>query len=169
MEFSTERLLIRRFKSTDVEEVFEYLSDPDVMKFIEPPFSFQQTSKFITNYGLSDRPVIFALVERKSDAVIGHIIFREFNYPKQYELGWILNKNYWNLGYATEASRSLLEYAFENLCLSEVVVEVGEKNFKSLNIINKLKMKQHPNKEKDLLVYCLTREEWLSKTKDFIL
>lgn len=42
----TERLKIRKFTNNDLTELYNLLSDEDVMKFIEPPFSWKKNSEF---------------------------------------------------------------------------------------------------------------------------
>ena len=34
---------IRKMRETDEQDLYEVLSDPDVMRYIEPPFSMEQT------------------------------------------------------------------------------------------------------------------------------
>ena len=65
-ELITKRCKIRRFKPSDADGLFEVLSDSDVMRFVEPPFTYAQTCDFVERCGLCDNPKIFALIMDKS-------------------------------------------------------------------------------------------------------
>ena len=60
MEFETRRLLIRRFTEADAEALYVVLSDPEVMRYIEPPFSLEQTRAFLRDAGLCAPPLVYA-------------------------------------------------------------------------------------------------------------
>ena len=116
----TPRLTIRHLKPSDVDGLYNVLCDADVMRYIEPPFSREQTASFVQTYGLCDNLKIFALIYDKSKQLIGHLIFHPFDddtlerkYGKDevWELGWILAKAYWHQGLATEITHCTIEYA----------------------------------------------------------
>ena len=52
----TERLKIREFTNNDLTELYNLLSDEDVMEFIEPPFSWEKTANFLNSVVLIDPP-----------------------------------------------------------------------------------------------------------------
>lgn len=113
-EISTKRLIMRRFNKNDADDVYEYLGDEDVMQYIEPSFNYEQTVEFIDLFICVD-PAVYALVEKISGKVIGHIIFHSYKHDLVYEIGWILNKNFQGKGYAFEVSNELIKYGFEEL------------------------------------------------------
>lgn len=145
MKLETSELLIRDFKIEDVEQAYEYLKDPQVMKHIETEYTLEQTKEFITECGIKKK-LIFALIEKKSSILIGHVIFHPFDSLEEYEIGWIINKSYWGNGYAKEISMKLIQYAQEVLHLKRVIAEAEASNEKSLYIIQTLGMKE--NKER---------------------
>lgn len=65
-ELITSRCKIRKFKPSDADGLFEVLSDAQVMKFVEQPFTHAQTCDFVLEYGLCENPKIFALIVDKS-------------------------------------------------------------------------------------------------------
>lgn len=89
---------------------------------------------------MGDQPGVFALVEKQSGKVIGHIVFHEFDEPEIYELGWILGKEYWRRGYAYEISKALIDYGFWEMNLHRIVAETADP-VKSLGLMKKLGMK----------------------------
>lgn len=106
---TTERLKIRKFEKDDLMELYNLLSDEDVMEFIEPPFSLERTSEFLNSVALIDNPLIYA-VEDFDRNFIGYVIFHEYD-DESFELGWILNKKYWGKGYADELTKAFIEHS----------------------------------------------------------
>jgi len=100
---------IRNMTTNDVQDLFEVLSDPDVMKYIEPPFTIEQTKQFITDCGLCEPSLVYA-VENDNKEFIGYVIFHEYDSDSM-EIGWLLKKKHWGKGYATELTRELIERA----------------------------------------------------------
>lgn len=107
----TERLKIRKFTNNDLTELYNLLSDEDVMEFIEPPFLWEKTANFLNSFALIDPPLIYA-VEDFSQKFIGYVIFHEYD-KDSFELGWILNKRYWGKGYANELTKAFINRSSE--------------------------------------------------------
>lgn len=142
MFVETNRLIVRDFLEEDVYEAYQYLSDERVMKYVEPIFSLEQTKEFVLTYGC-EKNMVFALMEKESKKLIGHMIFHPYDSQDEYEIGWILNSDYWGKGYAAEASEALIGYAFENLNANRIVAENVDRNVHALSIIQKLGMKEN--------------------------
>jgi len=71
------------------------------------------------------------------------------------EIGWRLAAHQWNLGYATEAAKAVLKYAFETLKLKEIVSFTAVDNVRSRRVMEKIGLRHnpaddfdHPNLEK---------------------
>lgn len=103
----TERLKIRKFTNNDLRDLYNLLSDEDVMEFIEAPFSWEKTANFLNSVALIDSPLIYA-VEDFNQKFIGYVIFHEYD-KDSFELGWILNKGDWGEGYATELTKAFIK------------------------------------------------------------
>lgn len=142
MFIETKHLIIREFRECDLEETHQYLSDEHVMKLIEPTFNLEQTREFIITYGC-EKKMVFALIEKNTNQVIGHLIFHPYDSLDEYEIGWIINSRFWGKGYATEASEAVIKYAFENLNVSQIVAETVEGNVAALRIIHKLGLQEN--------------------------
>ena len=71
--------------------------------------------------------------------MIGYILFKESE-KKVYEIGWFFNRNYWRKGFAYEACKAIINYAFDTLNAHKIFAETidGEK---SVNLMKKLGMK----------------------------
>ena len=101
MHLETERLIIRDFKLSDIDDLYEIFSEDEVMEYIEPVYDRNKTLNFIKEFCIEHKGA-FACANRENEKVIGYIIFKEYE-DKVYELGWIFNKEYWGKGYAYES------------------------------------------------------------------
>lgn len=144
-ELKTPRLTIRHLKPSDVDGLYNVLRDADVMRYIEPPFSREQTASFVQTYGLCDNPKMFALIYDKSKQLIGHLIFhpfdddtleRKYGKGKVWELGWIIAKAYWHQSLATETTRHIIEYA-KQAGIRALVIECDPQCVATINIAAK--------------------------------
>lgn len=113
----TKRLLIRPFREEDAEAWQPILSDPEVMRWLEPPFSPEQTRRFIREAGLCSPPLVWALMEKKGGRPVGHLIWHPYG-DGAMELGWVLGREHWGQGLATELAEALLGEA-----QTDVVIE----------------------------------------------
>lgn len=111
MKLTTKRCAVRPFTVDDAPDLYKILSDKEVMRYIEPPFNLEQTREFIRSAGLCEPPLVYALIWRKTDRVIGHIIFHPYPYQSGWEIGWILSRAYWGMGIAQETTEALIDYA----------------------------------------------------------
>lgn len=125
MRIETKRFIIRKMKESDAEALFAIFSDAETMRFIEPVFTFEKTRDFIKEAGLCEEPLVWALEEKKTDRVIGQIIFHKYD-DTRYEIGWIINKAYWHLGIADEVTKALIDFANENDINSLIIECVDE-------------------------------------------
>lgn len=111
MYLETSRCLIRPFSMDDAEALHLALSDPEIMRFIEPPFDLPKTQAFIRDTGLSTPPLTYALVWKETGTVIGHVIFHPYPGSQDWEMGWVIRKCCWSKGIAGEVSIALMDYA----------------------------------------------------------
>lgn len=102
-----EKLSIRRMKESDFRSLHELLSDKDVMRYIEPVFTMEQTVAFLNTAGLSAPPLIYA-VDDDQGRFIGYVIYHDYD-PESMEVGWVLKKDAWGKGYATALTAKLIE------------------------------------------------------------
>ena len=110
MELVTKRCLIRNLKQEDAGDLYQVLSDARVMKYIEATYDMEKTKHFIRTAGLCTPPLVYAIVWKTTGSVIGHAIFHIYE-ESDYEIGWILHRDYWGIGIAGEVTKALIEYA----------------------------------------------------------
>lgn len=106
----TERLILRRYREEDLQDLFEYLSDAEVVKY-EPykPLTLEETRENLA-WRMGTEEMI-AVEHRDSHKMIGNVYMgkREF---ETLEIGYVFNRTYWGQGYARESCKALLERAF---------------------------------------------------------
>ena len=132
MELTTERCLIRNMKMKDTDDLYQVLSDEHVMKYIEQVFDIEMTKRFIHSAGLCEPPLVYAIVWKNSKKVIGHAIFHSYE-KNDYEIGWILNRDYWGIGIADEITKELIKYA-KYLGIESCVIECDDRQIASKKI-----------------------------------
>ena len=98
--------LIRKMTITDLDDLYALLSDSEVMRYIEPPFSKEQTVQFLMDAGLSEKPLVYAVED--SGSFIGYVIFHDYD-KENIEIGWILKREVWGQGYASLLTKILID------------------------------------------------------------
>ncbi len=140
-ELETERLIIRNHIPSDGDDLFEYLSLPEVYRF-EPgnPLSREDTEKLLSRRCGGDD--FLAVVLKDGGKMVGHLSFH-LTPPEEFltwELGYIFNPRYHNRGYCTEASSALIEYAFGRLGAHRIVAYCDPENIPSWKVLEKTGM-----------------------------
>ncbi len=100
---------IRPMRETDLSDLCALLSDAEVMRWIEPPFSREQTKDFLEKAGLSVPPLIYA-AEDAGGEFIGYVIYHDYDGENK-EIGWLLKREAWGKGYAQALTARMLKMA----------------------------------------------------------
>ena len=132
MELITERCLIRNLKMKDADDLYQALSDQRVMMYVEQPFDMERTKQFIQSAGLCEPPLMYSIVWKMTGKVIGHAIYHSYE-KNDYEIGWVLNKDYWGMGIADELTKELIRCA-RNLGVESCIIECDERQIASQKI-----------------------------------
>lgn len=144
-EIATERLILRPWKETDLQDFYEYASVPGVgeMAGWKHHDSVEISRKILQSF-LAEKNV-FAIVYRDIDKVIGSLglhpswASREKGYAqlKVKEIGYVLSKEYWGKGLMTEAVRAVIAYCFDKCGLDALTVGHFKFNCRSQRVIEK--------------------------------
>ena len=139
----TTRLILRMFRESDIDAYAEMCADSEVMRYIGngKPLSRAEAWRNMAmmlghwelrGYGL------WAVEERASGAMIGRVgCWNPEGWPG-FELGWMLRRTYWGHGFATEAARVALDYAFEELNQLHVISVIQPANQASIRVAERL-------------------------------
>lgn len=108
----TERLILRRYKKEDLQDLFEYLSDKDVVEY-EPykTMTFDEAKENL-EWRIGTEEMI-AVELKSSHKMIGNVYLGKRDF-EALEIGYVFNRNYWGNGYATESCKALIQKAFSN-------------------------------------------------------
>lgn len=154
----TERLVIRNFLPDDAQALYGILGDGETMKNLEPAYDFPKTEAFLHSFCIGKNGAV-AAVHRQSQKVIGYILFHETQ-PSVYEMGWIIHRGYWRQGYAYEACKAVIAYAFRKTNARKIFAETVD-GVKSVGLMKKLGMTfegVQKNNGAELFCYGLLRE-----------
>ena len=120
-DLHTDRLLLRKIISSDIDDIYEYASDLSVPKFLLwYPHPDKRYTKYYFNHINSkyrsaefyDWGIEFA------GKMIGTCGFSRLDVEDNCgEVGFVLNSKYWGMGIATEAAKCVIKFGFEVLGL----------------------------------------------------
>jgi RimJ/RimL family protein N-acetyltransferase len=128
----TQRLVLRRFTTADVDNLVSLDADPDVTRFItggiptaRDEIENEILPEFLGYYEQFEGYGFWAAIEKATGEFLGWFHFRprEEADPGEAELGYRLRKSAWGKGYATEGSRALISKGFTDFGVQRVVAE----------------------------------------------
>lgn len=134
---NTERLLIRPFSISDAEDAFEWRSDPEVNRFMPYPCdeNVEELRQRIEEW-IADNDK-YAIVLKETGKVIGDISVEWCEKDKAYEIGYNINRSFWRRGYATEALRGVLDWAYKELGARDFTAFYAKDNGASGRVLEK--------------------------------
>ena len=175
---ATSRLIIRKMRLNDPDDIFEYASEKEVAKYLRwnKHATIQVTKQYIVDVlkeyseGADGPWVIVFKPEKK---VLGAIHLIKYNQGhKLTEVGYVLSHKYWNRGIMTEALQCVITLCFEKLKFNRVQGMCKEENIGSARVMEKSGMKfegilRDYQYEKDrfwnLKVYSILAKEYLAR------
>ena len=139
----TKRLQIRLLKQSDIDDMFEYVGDPDVMKYENDQYMNYDKLKQLIDYMIEHKSM-FVVLEKRKSKVIGQIYLGLTNptFNNEYSLGYIFNPLYQGKGYCTEASKAIVDYGFEILKANRIKAACNPVNIPSWRVMEKIGMKK---------------------------
>lgn len=157
----TERLILRRYTERDFDDLFEYLSDAEVVKF-EPykAMTAEETRENLKWRIETDEMIAVELKENHK--MIGNIYLgkRDFN---SREIGFVFNRNFWGKGYAKESCRAIIEHAFQD-GVHRIFAECDPENPNSWRLLESLGFEREAHLKQN--VYFWTDEQGNPLWKD---
>lgn len=137
----TERLILRRIRKSDLEDVFEYSSDPKVSKYLfwNPHESIKFTRVYLASLNKKYKAgQLYDWGIEYRGKMIGTCGFSKIDILSDVgEVGYVLNRGFWGLGLASEAVRAIMEFGFKRLELKEIRAVCLEENVKSLAVMER--------------------------------
>lgn len=174
---TTDRLTLRPFTledAWDVERLAGKREIADTTLNIPHPYPVGAATRWIESNSLAwanGTNVTFAIIDTKSAKLVGAISLMIKRDHRRAELGYWIAPDCWNKGYATEASRRILEFGFESLGLHRIESRHFLRNPASGEVMKKIGM-QKEGVERDLVLkwdryesltlYSILEDEWRS-------
>jgi RimJ/RimL family protein N-acetyltransferase len=149
----TERLLLRRWRASDLEPFAAMNADPAVMEYFPATLSREQSTAMIEwmESSFEERGYGLWAVElsgQSPPALAGFVglnhVKGELPFAPAVELGWRLAERFWGQGIACEAAAASIAFAFERLALGELVAYTAAVNGRSRRLMERLGMTNDP-------------------------
>lgn len=169
---TTDRLHLRLFEKSDAETVTKLCDNYNIYRStltLPYPYTLECAVSWIEhhlNNFLADKLYEFAICDRQTGALYGAIALSNNQRYEHGELGYWIGEEFWGKGYATEASRALLDFAFDVKTYHKVYARYFASNPASGRVMEKIGMVQegilidHIKKEnqyEDLIHYGVVR------------
>ncbi len=172
----TDRLLIRSIEMKDMEDFFQYRSNPQVYKYQTwRPKDLGEIKEFIIKNAQVCPNTVNAWLQMavclKEGRMIGDIGIH-FVDDDQIEIGYTLSPDQQGSGYALEAVKAVINYAFSEWKKHRITASVDPDNTQSIKLLEKLGFRKEAhfiksffmdNKWCDDYVYAMLEEEWESR------
>lgn len=149
----TERLLMRQFIESDIDNVFKGLSDPDIIKYYGISFDSLEATKeqmnWFSNLEKEETGIWWAICSLDNKIFYGagglNSLIKEY---KKAEIGFWLLTDFWRKGIMKEAMPLICNYGFESLKLHRIEGFVDSENINCKSAMNKLNF-QHEGTMRD--------------------
>ncbi|HUZ69000.1 MAG TPA: GNAT family N-acetyltransferase [Candidatus Saccharimonadales bacterium] len=176
----TERLLLRPFEERDLQALHTMQSDVEVVRYLyhdvrsldDVRIALARKMGSVSIAGEGDH-VNAAVVLRDSGELVADVsLWLVSEGHEQAELGFVVHPAHQRKGYATEASRPLLDFAFNTMHLHRVVGRLEARNAGSARVLEKLGMRREAHfvenewvkgEWQSEYVYALLAEEWAAQ------
>jgi RimJ/RimL family protein N-acetyltransferase len=145
----TERLVLRTFAASDLDDLALIMADPEVMSFsADGPWDRARTLGFIEGC-LADYSKerwgfgLWAVVRKDDSKLIGYCgltRFEDIDGASEIEVGYRLARESWNRGFATEAATAVRDYAFNHLGIPRLISMIEPENGASARVAAKIGM-----------------------------
>lgn len=172
----SERVNLREMVEKDWLDVHKYASQEKVCQY-QPwgPNSEQESEDFVKQVIFDAKKekrsrYVFAITLNENGKMIGagEINIRDWN-NRVGEIAYIINPDYWGLGYATEVGKVLIPFGFSQLHLHRIFATCDPRNIGSSRVLEKVGMTKEGRIREDLLIkdgwrdsllYSILEMEW---------
>ena len=173
---TSERVALRWLEDSDAPALFKIFSDREVMRYwSSPPLKDEAESlelvERIRRCFAEGSLYQWGVADLCDDAIIGTCTLADVDVQnRRAEIGFILRRDRWGQGYMSEATSTLLRFAFEKLGLHRVEAGVDPRNEASIRLLERLGFQREGylreryivgEEINDTIFYGLLRREWL--------
>ena len=167
MWIESERLFIRNFSIEDLNEVFEFMSSPEMAEFEQfPAMSWDETVHYIKKFSFTalsqqDPWVELAIFQKEERRVIGGLSIKYVDKQlTQVEIGYRIHWDFQSQGYATEACRVVIDELFR-IGVRRISASTAAKNVASWKVMEKLGMRREAHFREKVLIHGAYEDEYV--------
>lgn len=178
----TPRLILRTIGEDDAAAQHRLLNSPAVMAHLGGPKELHEIeAKHAKTMALQAQEgfSFLMMVEKATGELVGHCGIKRVDNALapnigDHEIGWLVREDRWRRGYAAEAMRAVLDWAFTRIDAPQVVALTSLANVPSWKLMEKLGMTRrpdldfedpaYPSEDNPTIQYALTCAQWESAT-----
>ncbi|MGB7710875.1 MAG: GNAT family protein [Microcoleus sp.] len=177
----TDRLLMRKITLNDANDMFEYAADPQVSEYTmwSTHGSIEETKYFLKSLlkMYKRRELVdWGIVHKAEKKLIGTCGYVEWSMThSRGEIGYALDRKYWNQGYMSEAVNAIMEFGFREMLLNRIEAKCEVNNIGSARVMEKVGMQLEgilrqqlfvKGRYWDLKIYSILREDFFAVRAD---
>jgi ribosomal-protein-alanine N-acetyltransferase len=172
----TPRLVLREFADDDATPVHAYAADAEVVRHLDwGPNAPEDTAGFLAlargaREAVPRTAYHLAIVLKAADRLVGGCRIEVRSAANgSGDLGYVLDRRHWGQGYATEATRALVDFGFSRLALHRIWATCDVDNHASARVLEKLGMRREGHLRqsvrrkgewRDSYLYAILEPEW---------
>jgi len=143
----TDRLILRPISEDDIDNLLEFFTDPETIKYLQGRKTREQVKEWISLVLDSYRKYQFgpfAVINKNSNDFLGYCglyLQKDVGGADEIEILYGLIKRFWNKGYATEAAKKVYEYGKNDLKIDRFISIIHPDNVNSVKVSEKIGMK----------------------------
>lgn len=170
-EKNTQRLFIRKLENPDINNLIKIFSNPDAVRYISSrgitdskdkaeEFVRRQINRYNKNlFGQ------FALILKDTNEFVGTcgLLSQKIDNIDEIKIAYRILPLHRNKGYATDASKKFIDFAFENNLTESVPSEIDKRNTASQKVAVKNRMKFEKEtifSDLNVFIYRITNSDW---------
>lgn len=158
----TERLVLRRLLPDDLDRLFELYRDPEIRRYFpEGTLTYEETKEelewFLNGHPEHPELGLWATIHKATGQFIGRcgLLPWTINGRAEVEVAYLLAKEYWGQGLATEAAQAIADYAFDRLDLTRLICMIYAENQASIGVATRIGMTFESEEEDEAGPYLL--------------
>lgn len=170
----TDRLSLRPFKLTDVDDVYAYAREAEWSRYlpVPRPYEYRHAVEFVARSVLSSWDTNPAFAVCLDGRCVGGINIRVDTFKATAEMGYSIARQHWGKGLTAEAAKAVMDWAFKEFGLAKMSAMADLGHSRSWRVMEKLGMRREgvlrserpsdvdPGARQDMVVYAVLLEEW---------
>jgi RimJ/RimL family protein N-acetyltransferase len=175
--FSGELVTLGPIQREYLPRYVEWLNDWEIRRFLAPtlahPYTMEDEEEWFNQQRQAKNEHHFAILTREQDQLIGNCGLHQIDGSNHNAILGIFigDKNYWSKGYGTDATRTLLRFAFGEANLHRVELEVFAFNPRAIRMYEKVGFKLEGVRRQALFregawhdehIMAILQDEWIA-------